>query len=157
MRSSAARRFLERFERARAINGDDADDRFGGAALALDVDVLTALEAEAVVCEVAASDGLAALSAIDRYFALPAGVGLLEGRPVAWLPAERRERLEEAWLRLLERSGGRDSMLARVAPYLEGRAAAVDAVQHAADALARVLASARQQQLDVLLVCGARA
>jgi hypothetical protein len=60
-----------------------------------------------------------ALVVVDRALAIPNGIALMRGQPVARLRSKAVHRLLEEWPKLLERVGGRKKAIQIVARYLD--------------------------------------
>lgn len=98
------------------------------------------------------SPNFPALVVIDRALAIPNGVALMRGQPLARLRTKAVFRLREAWPALIERVGGRTKAIQRVERYLEswgnGHADAASAI----DAISFGVEHAATREHDLVLV-----
>ena len=99
----------------------------------------------------AISPSFAAFVALDRFAAEPAGITLLDGHAYRWVPADELAVLASALAQLV--AGGRDRVVAQVAPYLDHWGNGDHDVRIALDALDRGIASAQASGRGLLLAC----
>lgn len=98
------------------------------------------------------SPNFPALVVVDRALAIPNGVALMRGQPVARLRSKAVHRLLEEWPKLLERVGGRKKAIQIIARYLDrwgnGRADSTSVI----DAISFGVEQAADRERDLVLV-----
>jgi len=101
----------------------------------------------------AISPSFAAFVALDRFAAQPAGITLLDDHAYRWVPPDELAVIASALAQLVAGTGGRDRVVAQVAPYLDRWGNGDQDVRIALDALDRGIASAQASGRGLLLAC----